>query len=53
MLLSIQAMYVVHINYTPDTETRTTPFTDPFDALMGMFYMSMGKLCSQLLYTAV
>ncbi|XP_067949718.1 transient receptor potential cation channel subfamily V member 5-like [Watersipora subatra] len=37
-----QSMYVVHISYN-HPENRTTPFANPPEALMGMFYMSMGE----------
>ncbi|XP_067949715.1 transient receptor potential cation channel subfamily V member 5-like [Watersipora subatra] len=37
-----QSMYVIHVNYN-HPENKTTPFTNPPEALMGMFYMSMGE----------
>jgi len=37
-------MYIVHINYvSTKSPPLTTPFSTPDQALMGMFYMSMGK----------
>jgi hypothetical protein len=36
-------MYIVHINYDPPADGPKTPFTSPDEAIMGMFYMSMGR----------
>ncbi|KAF6022629.1 Nan [Bugula neritina] len=38
-----QAMYIVHINFEPTETYQDTPFSSPTEALMGMFYMSMGE----------
>ena len=41
-------MYVVHINHRLDgvNSNNATPFSTPHEAVMGMFYMSMGKFIS-------
>jgi len=42
-ILYSQAMYIVHINFEPTETYQDTPFSSPTEALMGMFYMSMGE----------